>query len=144
MNQQKEKKNRTGSTFSRKNEQSFHRNEVVMSQYCGSFLHKGLSTHFCALTQGTFKKCKCSIFQPVWKEFKDKTLVISVPHLAWADFKIKVKQIAHSTLRFDQWNPLISKMKIFTGLFFYSDQHAFWNFIENKNDKKSIIENHKN
>ena len=56
--QQKErkKKNRPDSTFSRKNEQSFHRNEVVMSQYCGSFLHKGLSTHFCALAQGTFKR----------------------------------------------------------------------------------------
>ena len=27
-----------------------------MSQYCGSFLHKGLSTHFCALAQGTFKR----------------------------------------------------------------------------------------
>ena len=26
-----------------------------MSQYCGSFLHKGLSTHFCAFAQGTFK-----------------------------------------------------------------------------------------
>ena len=32
------------------------------------------------------------------------------PHLAWADFKIKVKQIAYSTMHFDQWNPLISKM----------------------------------
>ena len=31
-------------------------------------------------------------------------------HLAWADFKIKVKQIEESTLRFDQWNPLISEM----------------------------------
>ena len=31
-------------------------------------------------------------------------------HLAWADFEIKVKQIAHSILRFDQWNSLISKM----------------------------------
>ncbi len=31
-------------------------------------------------------------------------------HLAWADFEIKVKRIAHSTLRFDQWNLLISKM----------------------------------
>ena len=29
------------------------------------------------------------------------------PHLAWADVKIKVKKIVHSTLRFDQWNPLI-------------------------------------
>ena len=32
------------------------------------------------------------------------------PHLACADFKIKVKQIAHSTVHFDWWNPLISKM----------------------------------
>ena len=30
-------------------------------------------------------------------------------HLVWADFKIKVKQIAHSTMHFDQWNPLISE-----------------------------------
>ena len=36
--------------------------------------------------------------------------VITYSHLAWADFKIKVKQIAHSTVHFDQWNPLISKM----------------------------------
>ena len=34
----------------------------------------------------------------------------NVTHLAWADFKIKVKRIAHSTVHFDQWNPLISKM----------------------------------
>ena len=33
----------------------------------------------------------------------------ALAHLAWVDFEIKVKQIAHSTLRFDQWNPLISK-----------------------------------
>ena len=32
------------------------------------------------------------------------------PHLAWADFKIKVKRIAHSIVHFDQWNKLISKM----------------------------------
>ena len=63
-------------------------------------------------------------------------------HLAWADFKIKVKQIAHSTLRFDQWIPQISK--IFPQLFFYSDQHAFWNFIENKNDENSIMKSYKN
>ena len=25
-------------------------------------------------------------------------------HMAWADFKIKVKQIAHYTLYFGQWN----------------------------------------
>ena len=31
-------------------------------------------------------------------------------HLAWADFRIKVKQIAHSIVQFDQWNKLISKM----------------------------------
>ena len=31
-------------------------------------------------------------------------------HLAWADFEIKVKQIALSTVHFDQWKPLISKM----------------------------------
>ena len=70
-----------------------------------------------------------------------------ITHLAWADFKIKVKQIAHSTLRFDQWNPLISKMqslKIFTGLFLYSDQHAFWNFIQNRSDENSIVKSHKN
>ena len=36
--------------------------------------------------------------------------LLSFPHLAWADFKIKVKQIAHSTVHFDQWNLLISKM----------------------------------
>ena len=62
-------------------------------------------------------------------------------YLAWADFKIKVKQIVHSTLCFDQWNPLISKMwslKIFPQLFLYSDQHAFWNSIENK--KKYVFE----
>ena len=43
-----------------------------------------------------------------------------VSHLAWADFKIKVKRIAHSIVHFDQWSPLISKMqslKIFSGLF---------------------------
>ena len=32
------------------------------------------------------------------------------PHLAWADFRIKVKRIAHSIVHFDQWNKLISKM----------------------------------
>ena len=37
-------------------------------------------------------------------------LPIYIPHLAWADFKIKVKQITHSTVHFDWWNPLISKM----------------------------------
>ena len=31
-------------------------------------------------------------------------------HLAWADFEIKVKRIAHSIVHFDQWNKLISKM----------------------------------
>ena len=31
-------------------------------------------------------------------------------HLAWVDFRIKVKQIAHSIVHFDQWNKLISKM----------------------------------
>ena len=31
-------------------------------------------------------------------------------HLAWADFRIKVKRIAHSIVHFDQWNKLISKM----------------------------------
>ena len=49
-------------------------------------------------------------------------------HLAWADFKIKFKQIMHSRVHFDQWNLLVSKMlslKIFAGLFLYSDQHAF-------------------
>ena len=61
-----------------------------------------------------------------------------ISHLAWAGFEIKVKQIAHSTLHFDQWNTLISKMwslKIFTRLFLYSDQHVFWNFIETKMTK---------
>ena len=33
-----------------------------------------------------------------------------ISHLAWADFKIKVKQKVHSKLQFDQWKPLISKM----------------------------------
>ena len=67
-------------------------------------------------------------------------------HLAWADFKIKVKQIVHYTVHFDQWNPLISKMwllKIFPQLFLYSDQHAFWNFIENKNDENYIMKSDK-
>ena len=32
------------------------------------------------------------------------------PHLAWADFEIKVEQIAQSIVHFDQWNKLISKM----------------------------------
>ena len=40
----------------------------------------------------------------------------NVSYLAWADFKIKVKQTAH----------------------------AFWNFIKNKNDKNSIMKSHKN
>ena len=31
-------------------------------------------------------------------------------HLAWVDFEIKVKQIVHSIVHFDQWNKLISKM----------------------------------
>ena len=68
-------------------------------------------------------------------------------HLAWADFEIKVKRIAHSTVRFDQWKPLISKtesLKIFLQLFLYSDQHVFWNFIENKNDENSIMKSDKN
>ena len=44
-------------------------------------------------------------------KFSDSsTLFQSGAHLARADFKIKVKQIAHSTVHFDQWNPLISKM----------------------------------
>ena len=29
-------------------------------------------------------------------------------------------------------------------VFLYSDQHAFWNFIENKNDKNSIMKSDKN
>ena len=37
-------------------------------------------------------------------------LWIPLTHLAWPDFKIKVKQIAHSIVHFDQWNKLISKM----------------------------------
>ena len=71
---------------------------------------------------------------------------IPVTHLAWADFKIKVKPISHSTVHFDQWNPLMSKiqlLKIFPLLFRYSDQHAFWNFIENKNDENFIMKSHK-
>ena len=67
-------------------------------------------------------------------------------HLAWADFKIKFKQIMHSRVHFDQWNLLVSKMlslKIFAGFFLYSDQHAR-NFIKNKNDEKSIIKSLKN
>ena len=49
------------------------------------------------------------------KEYRNKLKLvfwrcICISHLAWADFEIKVKQIAHSTLRFDQWNLLISKM----------------------------------
>ena len=35
---------------------------------------------------------------------------VCYPHLAWADFEIKVKQIAHSIVHFDHWNKLISKM----------------------------------
>ena len=35
---------------------------------------------------------------------------IGKAHLAWADFEIKVKRIAHSIVHFDQWNKLISKM----------------------------------
>ena len=40
----------------------------------------------------------------------EHTLRLRQPRLAWVDFKIKVKQIEHSTLRFHQWNPLISKI----------------------------------
>ena len=29
-------------------------------------------------------------------------------------------------------------------LFLYGDNHAFWNFIENKNDKNSIMKSDKN
>ena len=60
-------------------------------------------------------------------------LLLLFSHLAWANLKIKVTQIEHSTVHFDQWNPLISKE--FPQLFLYSDQHAFWNFIENKKEK---------
>ena len=35
-------------------------------------------------------------------------------------------------------------VEIFTGHFIYSDNHAFWNFIENKNDKNSIMKSDKN
>ena len=41
---------------------------------------------------------------------------IHCPHLAWADFMIKVKQIAHSTVILEN----------IPQLYFYSDQHAFW------------------
>ena len=33
---------------------------------------------------------------------------------------------------------------MFNQLFLYSDQHAFWNFIENKNDQNSIMKSDKN
>ena len=44
-------------------------------------------------------------------------------HLAWADFKIKVKRIAHSTVHFDQWSKLhlgldaLSNQKILNGVY---------------------------
>ena len=37
-------------------------------------------------------------------------VLLPISHLAWADFRIKVKRIAHSIVHFDQWNKLISKM----------------------------------
>ena len=48
----------------------------------------------------------------IWSEFLNNfdTKYVSASHLAWADFKIKVKQIAQSTVNFDQWNPLILNM----------------------------------
>ena len=33
--------------------------------------------------------------------------VLDLSHLAWADFKIKVKQITQTTVHFDQWNSLL-------------------------------------
>ena len=42
--------------------------------------------------------------------YADYILFLGIPHLAWVDFKIKVKRIAHSIVHFDQWKKLISKM----------------------------------
>ena len=39
-----------------------------------------------------------------------RLVVPCISHLAWVDFRIKVKGIAHSIVHFDQWNKLISKM----------------------------------
>ena len=69
------------------------------------------------------------------------------PHLAWADFKIKAKQIAHSTVHFNQWNPLISKMlslKIFTGLFVRTPRSPRSNDLETQNNENSIMKSDKN
>ena len=55
----------------------------------------------------------CWVWLSVIVKFSVITMIPKCPkitHLAWADFEIKIKWIAHSTLRFDQWNPLISKM----------------------------------
>jgi hypothetical protein len=55
------------------------------------------------------------LYPLVYREFlraeSGKSFVFSPTSKAHlADFKIKVKQIAHSRVHFDQWNPLISKM----------------------------------
>ena len=63
------------------------------------------------------------------------------PHLAWVDFKIKVKQIAHFTVYFDQWNPLISNVimeNIHWALF--KDAEV----TETQNDGNSIMTSDKN
>ena len=46
----------------------------------------------------------------VWSKRIVVSTVVNYSHLAWADFRIKVKRIEHSIVHFDQWNKLISKM----------------------------------
>ena len=73
--------------------------------------------------------------------------VLKWAHLAWAEFRIKVKRIAHSIVHFDQWNKLISKMeslKIFTGLFSRTPRLPRSNDLGIQNDENSIMKSYKN
>ena len=62
----------------------------------------------------------------------------SPPRLAWADFKIKVKQIAHSTVYFDQWNPPKPKFQNCQVFMTFHDR-IFIVFVYNKISKGILV-----
>ena len=79
------------------------------SQFRKKMSHSSLLMTFGFSANSTYDSNLLLIFGKfalIWGHFQN----ICVSHLAWADFKIKVKQIAHSIVHFDQWNKLISKM----------------------------------